>query len=78
MVKNYTTCAMHAVSLSNVMDFSCSQNKNSRNFAKIVPFPHDFRIFAKIEKCIFVSTLVGPQYYLNRHIDFDQNCQGVY
>jgi hypothetical protein len=29
----------------------------SRNFAKIVPFSHDFRIFAKIEKCIFVSTL---------------------
>jgi hypothetical protein len=29
-----------------------------RNFAKICPFSHDFRIFAKIEKCIFVSTLV--------------------
>jgi hypothetical protein len=28
-----------------------------RNFAKIVPFSHDFRIFANIEKCIFVSTL---------------------
>jgi hypothetical protein len=28
-----------------------------RIFSKIVPFSHDFRIFAKIEKCIFVSTL---------------------
>jgi hypothetical protein len=28
-----------------------------RNFAKIVPFSHDFCIFSKIEKCIFVSTL---------------------
>jgi hypothetical protein len=58
--KNYTTCTMHAVSLSNLMDFSLSRkfSRNFReNFAKIVPFSHDFRIFAKIEKCIFVSTL---------------------
>jgi hypothetical protein len=45
---------------SNLMDFSFSRNfrevfakivvktKISRNFAKIVPFSHDFRIFAKI------------------------------
>jgi hypothetical protein len=37
-----------------------------RNFAKIVPFSHDFRIFAKIERCIFsphhpVSTLQGAK-----------------
>jgi hypothetical protein len=43
------------------------QNEISRNFAKIVPFSHDFRIFAKIEKCIFVSTLV-PLQRNQRHV----------
>jgi hypothetical protein len=32
-----------------------------RNFAKIVPFSQDFRIFAKTEKCIFVSTRCQTQ-----------------
>jgi hypothetical protein len=58
---------MHAVSLSNLMDFSLSRNLleicakifAKRNFAKIAQFSHDFRIFAKIEKCIFVSTLAA-------------------
>jgi hypothetical protein len=34
-----------------------SRNEILWNFAKICPFLHDFRIFAKTEKCIFVSTL---------------------
>jgi hypothetical protein len=73
MAKNYTTCTMHAVSLSNLMDFSFTRKLSrnfheifaktkifaKRNFAKIVPFSHNFRILAKIEKCIFVSTLLG-------------------
>jgi hypothetical protein len=29
-----------------------------QNFAKIVPFLHDLRFFAKIEKWLFVSTVV--------------------
>jgi hypothetical protein len=46
--KKYTPCTMHAVSLSNLMDFSFSRNFREifaktkifakRNFAKIVPF----------------------------------------
>jgi hypothetical protein len=35
-----------------------SRNEISLNFAKISKFLHDFHIFAKIEKLIFVSTLV--------------------
>jgi hypothetical protein len=41
----------------NLMDFREIFVRFSQNFAKIVPFSHDFRIFAKIEKCFFVSTL---------------------
>jgi hypothetical protein len=52
---------MYHVSLSNLMDFSFSRNFRKifakQNFAKIIPFSHDFHIFAKIVKCIFVSTL---------------------
>jgi hypothetical protein len=33
-------------------------NKHFRDFAKIVPFSHYFRIYAKMEKCIFFSTLI--------------------
>jgi hypothetical protein len=48
--KNYTTCTMHAVSLSNLMDFSFREKFREifakRNFAKIIPFSHDFRIIA--------------------------------
>jgi hypothetical protein len=57
---------MHAVSLSNVMDFSffreneifvrfSQKRKFSRN--EISRKSSHFRIFAKIEKCIFVSAL---------------------
>jgi hypothetical protein len=86
--KNYTTCTMHAVSLSYLSDFSFSwkfsrkfceiiakilnfrENENCRNsrkfakFAKIVPLSQDFCIFAKIENCIFVSTLVRIQLWI--------------
>jgi hypothetical protein len=34
MAKNYTTCTMHAVSLSNLLDFSFS-HKFSQNFCEI-------------------------------------------
>jgi hypothetical protein len=34
-----------------------SRRRNFSNFAKIIPFSNDFRVFAKIEKYIFVSAL---------------------
>jgi hypothetical protein len=55
---------MHVISMSNLMDFSFLR-KFLRNFAKIVLFSHDFCIFGKIEKCIFVSTLYKIHYWLS-------------
>jgi hypothetical protein len=46
-----------------------------RNFAKIVP-SHDFRILSKIEKCIFVSTLILRSwlYSLTRLLKIAHGC----
>jgi hypothetical protein len=60
--KNFTTCTMHAVSLSNLMDFSLSRKfpfsrKFSRNFVKIVPFSHDFRISQKLKNAFSFQPL---------------------
>jgi hypothetical protein len=54
--KNYTTCNMRALSLSNLMDFSFSRNEISRQLS----YFRMIRIFAKIEKRFFVSTGTMP------------------
>jgi hypothetical protein len=38
--------------------FSAKMPIFAKMFAEICPFSHDFRIFAKTEKCSFVSTLL--------------------
>jgi hypothetical protein len=43
-----------------------------RNFVKISPFSHDFRVFTKIDKFIFVSTLLKTlPVHLPEHLRMD-------